>query len=234
MLFSPPLLKGKLIKRYKRFLADVCLENKEAPVTIHCPNSGSMLGLTKEGTSVWVSTSPNLSRKLPYTWEIGEEEGVLVGVNTQNPNRLVAEGLKQKFFSPFLEYTTFRQEVPTGTNSRLDFVLEKEGKPPCYLEVKNVHLKKDIYAAFPDSITDRGTKHLEELISLKQQGAQAVQLYIIQRSDLSVFTFAHWIDSLYAKTAYKAKEMGVIFLAYICSVTPDEITLLRKIPITFS
>lgn len=234
MIFSSSLLKGQLIKRYKRFLADVYLENKETPVTIHCPNSGSMLGLTKEGSSVWVSTSTNISRKLPYTWEIGEEENVMVGVNTQNPNRLVAEALQQKFFSPFLEYTTFKQEVPIGKNSRLDFVLQKDGKPPCYLEVKNVHLKKDTYAAFPDAVTDRGTKHLEELISLKQQGAQAVQLYIIQRSDLSAFTFAHWIDPVYAKTASKAKEAGVIFLAYNCTITSSEISLLGKIPITFS
>lgn len=233
MRFGSPLIKGTLIKRYKRFLADVYLEGHSKPVTIHCPNSGSMLGLTKEGSSVWASKSLNLKRKLPYTWEIGEEDGVLVGVNTQNPNKIIAEALKEKIFNPFIEYTSFKKEVCVGANSRIDFALEHEGRISCHIEVKNVHLKRDKQAAFPDAKTVRGVKHLEELISLKHQGFKSVQLYVIQRPDLESFTIAEWIDPLYAKVARTALRAGVIFIAYDCLVSPLEIKLNRQIPIDF-
>ncbi len=173
MKVKTPLLSGRLVKRYKRFLADVVCDVTGETLTIHCPNSGSMKGVVAPGTRVWFSRSTNVNRKLPYTWEISSEGNVLVGVNTQTPNLLVSDGLKESFFEPFREYPEFVREIRVGTETRIDFLLHATPThPPCYIEVKNVHMNQNGIAAFPDAVTTRGTKHLETLVKLNKDGSE--------------------------------------------------------------
>ncbi|UNM06681.1 MAG: DNA/RNA nuclease SfsA [Holosporaceae bacterium] len=231
MVIEETLTQGKLVKRYKRFLADITLENNL--VTAHCPNSGSMKGLVNPGNSVWISTSTNKARKLPYTLEMIQVDGVYVGVNTRKPNQIVAHALKQKKIKSLSQYNAIREEVKYGTNSRIDILLQQESLPDAYIEVKNVTLKEGDAALFPDAVTSRGTKHLNELINMKKIGARAIMFYLVQRNDCRFFSPARKIDPLYAQTLEKAMDAGVEVMIYPCSVSPQEIKLEVTNPLPF-
>lgn len=233
MKFANQLLKGILIKRYKRFLADIELENGKI-VTAHCANSGALYGVTTPGLTVWLSENHNPTRKLKYTWELAEVEGVMIGVNTSWPNGLAAEAIQNQFIPPLNGYAHLKREVKYGQNSRLDILLQDPTKKDCFVEVKNVHMKRtEKRAEFPDSVTTRGAKHLSEMIDVIQAGKRAVMLYIIQRADCDHLRFADDIDPVYAQTAILAKNKGVEFYAYDCKITPQEITIRTAIPVMF-
>ncbi len=240
MIFSTPLVKGVLLKRYKRFLCDVQLESSEI-ITAHCPNPGAMMGLTHEGETVFLSHSNSPSRKLPYTWEMVEtchpvfnqpaKSPTFIGMNTMNPNRLVKEGLETGFFSHIFDFLTFQCEVRYGTNSRVDFVLKGE-KGLCYLEVKNVHLcRHDGLAEFPDCETARGAKHLMELSELSKAGVSCVVMYIVQRNDVTTFQVAKDLDKKYGIASDIAKQSGVIMLAFTCDVSTKGIFLDKQLKV---
>ena len=233
MKFKTPLIKGTLVKRYKRFLADVTLEDGSI-VTAHCANSGSMLSVKTEGAPVWISPSDNPNRKLKYTWEIIEIEGHAVGINTQHPNRLVAEAIESGEIPELSGYDSLRREVKYGKNSRIDILLESDGKPPCYVEVKNVTMKRDLgpdgIAEFPDSVTSRGAKHLVELTDMVAAGHRAVMFYLVQRGDCPSFAVAGDIDPTYEAGLAKAIKAGVKTLCYECKVSHEEIGLSGPVP----
>jgi len=222
MSFPLPLLPGRLIKRYKRFLADITLDTGEV-ITAHCANPGALLGGTTPGLRVWVSYHPSPARKLSYTWQIVEMDGTHVGVNTSLPNGLAEKAILEDRITELVGYDTLKREVKYGRNSRIDLLLTASNKPPCYVEVKNVHLKRGNAAEFPDSVTARGTKHLRELEKVVTEGNRAVMLYIIQRNDCSHFSFAADIDPTYAATAIHVLSRGVEAYAYSCCVTPERI-----------
>lgn len=230
MRFSPSLLSGRLIKRYKRFLADIALDSGEV-ITAHCANPGALLGGTIPGLRVWVSHNPSPSRKLSYSWQIVEMDNTLVGVNTSLPNGIAEEAIRAGQIAELTGYESLKREVKYGQNSRIDLLLTSSNKPPCYVEVKNVHLKRGAGAEFPDSVTTRGTKHLRELETIASQGARAVMLYIIQRNDCRHFTFAADLDPVYAATAAHALSHGVEAFAYLCAVTPEGINLAKPITV---
>jgi len=230
MRFSTPLLSGRLIKRYKRFLADIALDSGDI-ITAHCANPGALLGGTTPGLRVWVSYVPSPSRKLSYSWQIVEMENTLVGVNTSLPNRLAEEAILAGKIDELTGYEVMKREVKYGQNSRIDLLLTSSQKPPCYVEVKNVHLKRGEAAEFPDCVTARGTKHLKELEMIASQGARAVMLYIIQRNDCHHFRFAADIDPLYAATAARILNSRVEALAYSCTVTPEGIELTKSVKV---
>lgn len=230
MRFSSPLLPGRLLKRYKRFLADIALDSGEI-ITAHCANPGALLGGTTPGLRAWVSYHPSPSRKLSYAWQIVEIDDTPVGVNTGLPNRLAEEAILKGQIAELSGYETLKREVKYGQNSRIDLLLTTLDKPPCYVEVKNVHLKRGTAAEFPDCVTTRGAKHLRELEAVAAEGARAVMLYIIQRDDCSHFQFAADLDPVYAATAAYAFSRGVEALAYLCTVTPDGIEVGKRIPV---
>jgi sugar fermentation stimulation protein A len=225
MHFSVPLQQGKLVKRYKRFLTDVELLSGEI-ITVHCANSGSMLGLLEPGNPVALSTSLNLERKLPQTLEMVQADGQWVGVNTQWPNVLAANAITAGLIPDLDGYATLRREVKYGTNSRIDLLLEHPDRPMAYVEVKNVTTRREKGAAeFPDAVTERGVKHLRELMEMKRQGHRAVMLYIVQRSDCAYFTIADDIDPLYGKTLREAVQAGVETFVYQCLMSPESIVV---------
>lgn len=235
MKLPSPLYRGELIQRYKRFLADVRLEDGEV-ITAHCPNPGAMTGLKTPGSTVWLSKSDNPKRKLAYTFELIEYEGQLVGINTNHPNKIVADAIENGEIPELAGYASQRREVKYGTNSRIDILLESDGKPPCYVEIKNVHLKRDDgpnpeAAEFPDSVTARGAKHLGELANVVKTGGRAVSVYLVQRMDCSHFTLAADIDPKYASAFADAKAAGVETICYQCNLTLDEITVLKPLPV---
>ena len=228
MKFDTPLIEGTLINRYKRFFADVRLPSGEI-VTAHCANSGTMLSVRDTGARVWISPASNPERKLRYTWEIVEAHGALVGINTSHPNRLVAEAIAAGQIKELSGYAALKREQKYGKNSRIDILLEDPGRPACYVEVKNVTMKRtpglDYPAEFPDAVTDRGTKHLIEMTDMVKSGARAVMVYLVQRPDCRRFTVAGDIDPTYAKTLKIAMSQGVEAVCYGCEVTPDAITI---------
>ncbi|OJW50550.1 MAG: sugar fermentation stimulation protein SfsA [Alphaproteobacteria bacterium 41-28] len=228
MLFYEPLQKGHLIKRYKRFLADIELEDGTC-ITAHCPNSGAMQGLTNPGTPVWMSTSPNPNRKLPYTWEMAEVDGTFVGMNTSNPNHLVEEAIHAGVIQELQGYESLRREVAYGKNSRIDILLQNQDGLLTYVEVKNVHLRRGKIAAFPSSVTARGAKHMRELIDMVRLGHNAYVVYVVQRNDCEGFEIADDIDPIYGEETSNAIKNGVIPLVYACEVTPDAITITHRI-----
>jgi sugar fermentation stimulation protein A len=233
MLFSAPLISGRLIQRYKRFLADVILDSGET-ITAHCPNSGSMLGVKEPGSRVWLSKSPEgTKRKYPHTWEMIEVEGTLVGIHTTLANKLVEEALLEGSIEEFQVYKSIRREVAYGQNSRVDFLLQQEDLPDVYLEVKSVHLSAGAVARFPDAVTARGTKHLKELAAMRAAGARAVVLYVVQREDVTSFDLAREIDPVYAKTSREVLMTGVEALCYACAVSLEGIKVVRPIPFAF-
>ena len=231
MKFATPLLRGTLIKRYKRFLTDVELESGEV-VVAHCANSGSMLSVNEPGAEVWVSPSDNPNRKLKYTWELIRIGDGLVGINTQHPNALVEEAVKAGAIPELAGYGSVRREVKYGKNSRIDLLLEDDAKAPCYVEVKNCTMRRgDGPIEFPDAVTSRGAKHLVELADMVADGARAVMMYLVQREDGDRFTIAADIDPAYAEGLKTARAAGVEVLCYRCRVRPDEIVLTEPVPV---
>ncbi len=232
MKFPDPLIAGRLIKRYKRFMADVALKDGTM-VTAHCANSGSMLGLCKPGALVWLSPARNPDRKLKYTWELVRVGETLVGVNTSLANKLVSEAVKAGLVPELSGYDKILGEVKYGKNSRIDFLLEGGGGPPCYVEIKSVTLKRDLSPTaaveFPDAVTTRGTKHLRELSAMADQGRRAVMFYLVQRQDGPAFTIAADIDPDYAAALKTAMKAGVEVLCYYCKLTEKEIILERPL-----
>lgn len=226
MIFPQPLLKGHLIKRYKRFLADIELEDGRL-ITAHCPNSGAMQGLTNPGTSVWISESSNPLRKLPYTWQMAEVDGTFVGMNTANPNQLVEDAIQSGVIIELQGYQSLRREVPYGKNSRIDILLENPSQ--VYVEVKNVHMKRGKNAAFPSSVTARGAKHMGELADMVRQGHTAYVVYVVQRNDCEGFEIANDIDPHYGQETMMAIENGVHALVYACEVCPDAIKISKRL-----
>jgi sugar fermentation stimulation protein A len=221
---------GCLVQRYKRFLADVALDDGRE-LTAHCPNPGAMLGLNTPGLGVWLSDSGDAKRKLRWTLELVEVDGGLVGINTLAPNRLVAEALAADVIPELAGYAVHRREVRMGEASRVDFVLEGAGRPGCWLEVKNVHLRRtgDL-AEFPDCVAARSAKHLRELAARVAEGDRAVQLFVIQRTDCEAFAACADLDPVYARGLDAAAEAGVEVLAYACDIAVGEIAITRRIP----
>ena len=235
MRFAAPLIPATLVRRYKRFLADVKLDSGET-ITVHCANPGAMTGLLTPGGRVWLSRSPNAKRKLPHSWELAEVDfgagPEIVGINTGWPNALVAEALAAEAIPELAGYASVRREVRYGRNSRVDFLLEGESRPPCYLEIKNVHLMRAPgLAEFPDSVTARGAKHLAELAEIAATGGRAVMLYLIQIASARRFTLAADIDPAYAAAFGVARAAGVEALAYRCVLTAEGIDLADRVPV---
>ncbi len=232
MQFKQPLVRGKLIKRYKRFLADVALDSGET-ITASCANTGSMLGLTEVGNTVWLSRSESPTRKYPHTWELVElpDQG-LVGINTGHPNRIVSEAISRQHILALNGYATLRTEVKYGRNSRIDVLLEDPDRRPCYVEIKNVHFFRETgLAEFPDCVTERGAKHLVELSNMVAEGARAVMVYLIQCQKPERFALASDKDPFYFNEFKKAKRAGVEALALTCHITLNEIIVDKTIQI---
>lgn len=228
MRFKTKLIRGTLLQRYKRFLADVRLANGEI-VTAHCTNTGSMLGCKEPGSAVYLSRSDNLNRKLAYTWEMIQVDRIWVGINTMHPNRLVAEAIEADAIPELCGYETLRREVKVSRHSRLDLCLNGSDGC-CYVEVKNVTLSFNRAAAFPDAVNERATKHLKELIRLKRKGHRAVVLFVVQRRDCEYFRPADEIDPEYGRWLRRAIKAGVEALPYHAEVTPREIVLTHRLP----
>lgn len=237
MKFPVPLIEGRLVRRYKRFLSDVELVNAgdgsaNGTVTAHCANPGSMLGLTTPGSEVWLSPATDPKRRLRYSWELIRVGDHLVGINTAHPNRLAAEAIVAGRIPELAGYETLRREVRYGRNSRIDILLEGGGRAPCYVEVKNVHLRRETAAEFPDSVTTRGAKHLDEMAEMvATAGARAVMLYIVQREDCDRFAIAGDIDPAYAAALDRARAAGVEVLCYSCTVRRNGIEVARPLPL---
>lgn len=228
MQFETPLQAATLVKRYKRFLADV-ITDKGDEITVHCPNSGSMRGCSTPGSKVMLSTSPNLKRKYPQSLEMVQEGNTWIGVNTMLTNKIVAETILEGRIKELQGIDTLTREVKTSKSSRLDILLER-GDEKIYVEIKNCSLVEDGWAMFPDAVTARGTKHLNELASLVKQGYQGIIFFCIQRMDCDRFRPAAHIDPLYAKTLAEVSKKGVKILAYQAEVTPKSIVIQKSIP----
>jgi len=227
MKFKNQLVHGTLIKRYKRFLADVKLDDG-TEVVAHCTNSGSMKSCLENGAEVYLSPVDDLKRKTKFTWEMIKINGDWVGINTGNPNKLAFEAISAGIIPGLEGYTTVKREVKFG-DSRFDIFAENKHEK-CFIEVKNVTLKEGNYALFPDAITIRGQKHLKTLMEVKKQGMRAVMLYIIQRSDVDFFASAREIDAAYSETLKKALGVGVEVIPVMAKVTPEAIELGEILP----
>lgn len=229
MILPSPLLSGRLVRRYKRFFADVILDDGRE-VTAHCPNTGTMLGVAEPESEVWLSVSDNPKRKLPYTWELVRADGTLVGINPLNANRVVAAALDAGAVPGLDQYGTVRREVKYGEGSRIDFLLSEPDLPDCYVEVKNVHLMRQMgLAEFPDAATTRGAKHLAELARMKAAGNRALMLFLVQRADCDRFEAATDIDPAYGAALQSAQDEGVEVLCLACRVGLTDITVARRI-----
>lgn len=230
MKFKEKLIHGKLIKRYKRFLADVELDDGTI-VLAHCTNSGSMKSCLEEGAEVFLSPVNNPKRKTRFTWEMILINDGWVGINTVIPNLLAYEAILNQEIPELCGYSSVRREVKFG-DSRFDVYAENSSEK-CFVEVKNVSMKEGRFALFPDAVTTRGEKHLKTLMEVKAAGIRAVMLYIVQRSDVEVFAPAEQIDPDYAQTLQKAMQAGVEVIAMQALVTPLEIRLSKKLPLAF-
>ena len=218
MQFPDTLIHGTLLRRYKRFLAGILLDDGRE-ITAQCANPGAMLGLKEAGAEVWLSPSRNPKRKLQYSWELMQADGGLVGINTAHPNGLAAEAIEAGKIVPLKGYDGLRREVNYGQNSRVDLLLEQAGRPDCYVEVKNVHLmRQQGLAEFPDSVTKRGAKHLVELGDMVAAGHRAVMFYLVQRTDCDRFAIAGDIDPTYANELHLAMGRGVEAICYDCTI----------------
>ena len=231
MQFDPALQKAKFLKRYKRFFADFDLNGEV--VTAACANTGRMLGILNEGATAYIQAVDNPKRKLKWDWWIVEADGVLVGSHTGLPNPLGFQAVSDGLIPELAGYDLVEKERKYGDeNSRIDLLLTSESKPPCYVEIKNVHMRDESgLAAFPDSVTERGLKHLRELTREVEKGNRAVMLYIIQRDDVSALRPCDEIDPAYGKGLRDAAAAGVEILAYTCHVSVEEITLARSTPV---
>lgn len=237
MRFPKALIRGRLVRRYKRFLADVELECGEI-ITASCPNTGSMLGLSGPGTYIWLSTNDSPKRKYRHTWELVENDlgsgPVLVGINTGHPNKLVADAIADGTLEALAGYDSLKREQAYGKASRIDLLLEDPVKGRCYVEIKNVHLmRKTGLAEFPDSVTARGLRHLEELGDMAEAGHRAVMVYLIQRGDASHLRMAADIDPAYASGLERAIARGVEAIAYGCEITCEDIRVSQPVPLVF-
>ena len=227
MKFKERLLQGSLIKRYKRFFVDIKYNNKT--ITSHCPNSGSMMGLLNKGNKVWFSKSNNPNRKLKYTLEIIEVKKKLIGVNTFMTNKIVFEALKEKKIKELTKFNNIKTEIKFSDKTRLDFLISNNEKK-CFVEVKNVTLsRKEKIAEFPDAITSRGSKHLNELIVATKKGFESYIFYLIQMEGVKSFKIADDIDQKYYLTFNKALKSGVKILCYDCKLSNKEIKLNNQI-----
>jgi len=225
MEFPYPLVQARLMRRYKRFLADAELANGKI-VTAHCANPGAMTGLAEPDSEIWLSPANSPTRRLKWSWEltrVARGARGLVGINTSRPNRLAEEAITAGWLAPLTGYASLRREVPYGRNSRIDLLLESPDSPPCFVEIKNVHLRRDGVrgkglAEFPDSVTTRGTKHLTELADVAQAGGRAVMVYVVQRADCDRFALAADIDPAYAAAFTAARAGGVEAYAWGCRI----------------
>jgi sugar fermentation stimulation protein A len=230
MRFPAPLVEARLIRRYKRFLADVEFADGTT-ATVHCANPGSMIGLAAPGARIYLSRSDKPGRKLPWSWELIEVDGALVGINTAHPNGLVAEAIAAGAVPELAGYARLTREVPYGRNSRIDILLSEGPRPDAYVEVKNVHLsRKAGLSEFPDSVTARGAKHLAELADMVAAGRRGVMLYLVHRGDTHGFALARDIDPAYGAAFDRAAAAGVEMLVYRCRVTVGEVTVAERIP----
>ncbi|MFC2952865.1 DNA/RNA nuclease SfsA [Marinicaulis aureus] len=236
MRLPAPLLSGRLRKRYKRFLSDIVLDDGRE-IIAHCANPGSMLGVAIDDARVWVHEHGDPKRKLAFSWELVEIDGTLIPINTTNPNRIVAEAIGKGVIPELSGYGDMAREVKYGEGSRIDLLLSdpksgKGRKAPCYVEIKNVHLSRSPgLAEFPDSVTKRGAKHLEELSRMTAAGARAVMLFVVQRGDCRRFAPAADLDPVYARTLKEAASAGVELLCYDCEITTSEIVLRKALEI---
>ena len=232
MKFEQALITGTLLRRYKRFLADVELDDGKI-ITAHTPNTGSMQGCCEPGSRVWLSDSGNPERKYPLSWELVETSpGVIVGINTGLPNRLVMEGIENGIVEQLQGYDSIRREVRYGKEkSRIDLLLEGTGKPACYVEIKNVTLAQDGVGYFPDAVSERGSKHLRELSEIVAEGQRGVICFCVQRKDVDEVRPADAIDRQYGDTLRHALDNGVKAIAWRADVSPDEIIITTNLPV---
>ncbi len=232
MRFQTPLVPARLIRRYKRFLADMRLADG-TEVVAHCPNPGRMMGLDAPGLPCWLEPNDDARRKLNYGWRLAElPDGHVAGIDTAVPNRIVREALLARAVPELAAYGTVRAEVRYGRASRVDFLLTEPGLPDAYVEVKNVHLRRSgDWAEFPDCVTVRGARHLDELAGMAAQGHRAVMLYVVQRTDCARFRLAEDIDGNYAAAAARAQSARVEMLCHGCAISPQAITLDGPLPL---
>ena len=232
MRFPTPLVPGRLVRRYNRFLADAVLDDGRE-LTAHCPNPGSMMGLKEPGLRIWLEPTDTPKRKLKWAWRVVElPGGHYSGIDTAVPNRVVKEALSARAIPELAAYGSVRPEVPYRTRSRVDFLLSEPGLPDAYVEVKNVHLRRDgDWAEFPDSVTTRGAKHLGDLAAMVENGHSAVMLYLVQRTDCARLKMAADLAPGYATAFEAAAKAGVEMLCYGTQVTPEEVTLAKRLPV---
>lgn len=228
-MLPKPLIRGVLIRRYQRFLADVRLEDGSV-ITAHTANTGSMKGCALPGSPVLLSLSASAGRKYPHTWELVLSDGFWAGINTQYPNRLAREAIENGTIAELTGYQTIRGEVPYGESSRIDLLLSGT-RGECFVEVKNVTLVEGGRALFPDAVTLRGRKHLKELMQVVAQGHRGVNLFVVQRGDGHCVAPAEAIDPAYASQLREAARLGVELLAYRAEVTPESIRLTERLPV---
>jgi len=229
-MLLPPLIEGRLIRRRNRFVAEVDVGG--AMVEAHCPNTGSMMGCREPGSRVWLSRAENPARKLAWTWELVEADGTLVGLHTGRSNGLVREAIESGAIAPLAGYESIRNEVRYGENSRIDLLLDAAGKPPCWVEVKNVTAAVEGgIGYFPDAVTTRGAKHLREMSRLVESGQRAVLCFCVQRGDVAEVRPADHIDPAYGQTLRSAMAAGVEVIAWGARVTPEAIVLWRSLPV---
>lgn len=232
MRLPSPLVSGRLVARYKRFLADVVLDATGETVTAHCANSGSMLSLARPGARVWLSRSDDLKRKLAWSWRLEEVDGALVCIDTGLPNAVVAEAIAAGRIPALAGWAGLRREVKYGRNSRIDILLDDPAKGRVFVEVKNVTLSREPgLAEFPDSVTARGAKHLDELAAEVAAGHRAVMVYLVDRPDCTRFRLAADIDPTYAAAFARARALGVEAMAWACRIDLAEIVVERELPI---
>lgn len=236
MTYSPPLNQGRLVKRYKRFLADVQLEDG-SQITIHCPNTGSMKNCLFPGEPVWFSTSDNPKRKYPHTWELAQtSDAKLIGINTGRANDLAEEAINLGVIDELTGYEQLKREVKYGEeNSRIDILLSSNTRPSCYIEVKSCTLLEEGSESgtgyFPDSVTVRGQKHLRELIHMVEQGHRAVLLFVVQHTGITQVSPARHIDPAYAELFEQALTAGVEVLAYRAELSPQGCQIQASCPV---
>lgn len=231
MFFPTPLISGRLERRYKRFLADVTLDDGRL-ITAAVPNTGSMLGLTTPGSRVWLSVSDAPHRKYPHTLQIVEADNTLVGVNTGLPNKIAEEAILAGMIPELKNYATLKREQKYGKNSRIDILLDEGEHPRAYVEVKNVHfIRTPSLAEFPDTVTARGAKHLDELVDVVSAGYRGEMVFIIQRNDCDRFSISGDLDPTYARAFDRARAAGVEAWAIRCQITEKSIVAETLVPI---
>lgn len=233
MRFQTPLVPARLIRRYKRFLADIRLEADGREVTAHCANPGSMMGLAEPGMRIWVEPNDDPKKKLKFGWRlVDHENGHFTGVDTSLPNRALRAALEAGQVAELAGYDLIRPEVPYGEKSRIDFLLSGPARRDAYVEVKSVTLSRQAgLAEFPDSVTARGTKHLMELARMAEAGHRAVMLYLVQRTDCREMTLAQDIDPAYAAGFAAARAAGVEVIALDCAISPEAVTLRDRVTV---